>query len=350
MSYNFKIVNFSDPDKLERLEKYLESNGEPGHPSPFKILNEHYTHKKNGVTDWTGFPSSGKTYFVLEYLLGLSERFNLRHGLYLPDLGNYYEVMEKLVKMHTGKDFHNNWNNKITLKELYAARAWIDNYFKIIVRSEVKKDVHPEMFWEFICDYKDEMGGLQTGVIDAWKNISKEGDDKNRDLYLDRVLSYRNELSEQENKHFHTIAHPTKTELDQAKGQGKRRVPNANDIKGGGAWYANGKNIITIDRPEVTLSNVDVYVWKTKPENVGKAGSILENFMLDLRKGRYYERWQGNRMYAWEYEGKILSENLTRNEQIEETKKAVEAMKEAKEFIFKDVFGKEDDEPKNGLF
>jgi hypothetical protein len=332
--YNLKRVNFSDPDKYEKLVTHLKNNGMPGLASPFFCLNKHYTHKKSGITDWSGFAASGKTYFVLDYFLSLSEKYHLRHGLYLPDLGTYYEVMEKLVKMSTGKDFTNKYGNKITERELNNARAWIDHYFVIIIKTDVRKPISPEQFWEYICDYKDETGTLDTCLIDSWKNITQEGSERNRDLYLDRVLSYRNELAESCNKHFHTIAHPTKTELEQGKsGNFKRRVPTMYDLKGGGAWAANGKNIIVIDRPDKTSNVVDVFIQKTKPENVGKEGSIINTLSLDIKRGRYFETLRSQKFFAYEYQGKEHLFDIEIEEKGESTKEGIENMKKAKDNI-----------------
>jgi hypothetical protein len=302
MSHNLKRVNFSDPDKYQKLVRHLDDNGKPGFESPFFCLNKHYTHKLSGITDWSGIPSAGKSYFVLEYLMSLSEKHGLRHGLYLPDLGTYYEIMEKLVKMQTGKDFSNKYGNKITEGELNNARVFIDYHFIILIKDNVRKGLTPEQFWEYVCDYRDNDGGLDTCLIDSWKNITQEGGERNRDLYLDRVLSYRNELAETYNKHFHTIAHPAKTEMEMGGKDKRRRVPTMYDIKGGGAWAANGKNVIIIDRPDRSSCVVDVYINKTKPENVGKEGSIINVINLDLRRGRYFELHDGRRYYSYEWE------------------------------------------------
>jgi hypothetical protein len=304
MSHNLKRVNFSDPDKYDKLVRHLDENGKPGIQSPFYSLNELYSHKDSGITDWSGNPAAGKTYFVLEYLMSLSEKHGMRHGLYLPDLGTYYEIMEKLVKMYTGKDFSNKYGNKITEGELNNARVFIDYHFIILIKDNVRKNLSPEQFWEYICDYRDNDGGLDTCLIDSWKNITQEGSERNRDLYLDRVLSYRNELAETCNKHFHTIAHPAKTEIEVSGTEKKRRVPSMYDIKGGGAWAANGKNVIIIDRPDKKGFSVDVYVNKTKPENVGKEGSIINVISLDIRKGRYYEQHMGKKYYSYDWIGK----------------------------------------------
>lgn len=52
---NLKVENFEDREK--DILKYLEKNGEPGRSMGFKCMDEFYTIKDNGVTDWTGHAS-----------------------------------------------------------------------------------------------------------------------------------------------------------------------------------------------------------------------------------------------------------------------------------------------------
>jgi hypothetical protein len=277
---------------------YLKKGGEPGLKLGFSCLDEYYTHKSNGVTDWTGFPGSGKTFFCLEILFNLSEKYGARHGLFVPDIGSDREIIAKLVKMYNGKDFHDRFNNKITDLELSHALNWIGHHFVIFKKKDFKTGILPVEFWETICGYKDDGGVLNTGLIDSWKNM-KHLYSGREDLYLDEVLSTRNELAEQNNKHFHTIAHAVKTTQDQS---GKRQIPTASDIKGGGSWNANGKNIVSVDFPDKTHNRVDLYICKVKPEDVGRQGSIIDKLFLDKKRGRYYEKIAPFDYYAFEHE------------------------------------------------
>lgn len=298
---SLKVVTQEDIQDKIRLN--LKHGGFPGLPVCFETLNEHYTHKQGGVTDWTGSPASGKTYLLLEVLIGLSEKYGKRHGLFLPDVGSSEDILQKLVKMVTGKDFNDKYQNKITDAELTKSLPWIFHHFVIFEKADFKKGITPINFWDRIVSYKDSGGELDTGVADSWKNFKHDYSGR-EDSYLDEILSIRNEMAEGAQKHFHTIAHAVKTELAEglAKGSGKRRVPTAYDIKGGGSWYANGKNIITVDRPDKKKNLVDIYVQKTKPEDVGSEGAIIGKVRLDVRKGRYYESINNQNYFSYQWE------------------------------------------------
>lgn len=330
MASTLKAITQDDVQK--ELSKSLINDGDPGLTVCFESLNQYYTHKQGGVTDWTGFPASGKTYFCLEVAMGLSERHNKRHGLFVPDIGSEKEVMQKLIKMRTGKDFNDKYHNKISDSDMIKALPWIMHHFVIFKKGDIKGGVTPINFWETICKYKDDGGVLDTGIADSWKNF-KHVYDKREDSYLDEVLSIRNEMAESEQKHFHTIAHAVKTELaDPANSpvKGKRRIPNAWDIKGGASWFANGKNIITVDFPTKTETYVDLYISKVKPEDVGKLGNVLRTIQLDLKRGRYYEKIGDKHCFAYQYEDK----NIGKQEELQMGAVADIPINQSSEFSF----------------
>lgn len=299
-------------DFYNPMMNYLKNDGFPGLPTCFRALNKHYSHKQGGVTDWTGFAASGKTYVCLEVLLSLSERYGKRHGIWLPDLGSDNEIMQKLLKMKTGKDFHDKYNNKITQSEIAKELQWLLNYFVIFKKKDFNKGITPLSFWEKIANYKDDVGKLDTGLADSWKNF-KHVYSGREDLYLDETLSIRNEIAEESQVHLHTIAHavkPADSGRQSKKGPPVRRPPTALEIKGGGAWDANGKTIITIDRPDLSTTDVDIYVNKVKPEDVGIPGDIIGKIKLDPRKGRYFETIGVGQYYAYEWEKLPVQEEI----------------------------------------
>lgn len=293
-------INYDSISK--ELSDYLKKEGEPGLPTGFRCLNEFYSHKQGGVTDWTGFPASGKTFFCLEIAMGLSEEHGKRHGLFVPDIGSDKEVMQKLIKMRTGKDFHDKYQNKISEPDMLKVLPWLMHHFVIFKKTDFKQGITPLNFWEKIVKYKDDAGVLDTGIADSWKNF-KHIYGGREDVYLDEVLSIRNEMAESEKKHFHTIAHAVKTELaeDDTGQKGKRRIPNAWDIKGGASWFANGKSIITVDFPNKEETAVNLYISKVKPEDVGKLGNIRNRLKLDVPRGRYYETIGDANSYAYQF-------------------------------------------------
>lgn len=292
-------ISFVENDEIiKKLIQHHKEDGARGRNVCFRHLNDFYTHKQSGVTDWTGLPASGKTYMALEVLISEAEKYGKRFALYLPDLGSDVDVFEKIFKMKTGLDFNSKNNRKIPVERIQTEIHWIMMHFLFVKKKDIRSGITPSAFWEYICNYQDDMGRLDGGLIDSWKDL-KHVYSGREDQYLDEILSERNELSEMYDVHFHTIAHASKTEKDK---DGKRRVPNASDIKGGGAWDANGKNIITIDFPDKTKTGVNIYINKVKPESVGRSGKIIGKIFLDQVRGRYYEFIDGKARYSFEWE------------------------------------------------
>lgn len=296
-AYNLK---FTDYDKTVRdLNEHRLQDGAKGLMGPFKCLNEYYTHKESGVTDWTGFAGSGKTYMCLEYMISLANKYGSRFALFVPDIGSTVDVYDKLFKMTTGFDFHSKYRNQIPESEITKRITGLMYSFPVFEKRDIKKGVAPQDVWEYTAGFKDNDGSRLSGcLVDSWKNL-KHSYSGREDLYLDEILSYRNELSEAEGIHIHTIAHAAKTDVGK---DGKRRVPGPSDIKGGEAWNANGKNIITVDYPDKSKTYVNIFVNKVKPESVGRVGSVIQTIYLDRKRGRYFEFINGARYYAFEYE------------------------------------------------
>ncbi len=135
----------------------------------------------------------------------------IEYLLYAPDIGSYNEIRRKLFVKYYKRSFRG-YDNSITNAEVIHASAWIDTHFLIATKEDAKKPIMPEELWQFTTDYEDVNGIVHTCFIDSWKNLFHDMSPYGgrEDLYLDYILSYRNELAELKNRHFMTIAHPKK--------------------------------------------------------------------------------------------------------------------------------------------
>jgi hypothetical protein len=305
---NVKIVNYNE--RRDSFIEYHKTGGAGLNYSGFESLVGTFQFAYDGVTDITGHGGSGKTEFALEILFYQSEQFGFRHLLYVPDIGSYKEIRRKLLIKYYRRSFRG-YNNSIQEHEIIAAASWIDHHFLVIEKKDYKKPMTPQMIWEFAAEYRDENGSIQSCFIDSWKNLFHPIKEFGReDQYNDYILSFRNELAESACKHFMTIAHSIKTEREKQtdSDKSKRRLPDADDIKGGG-WLANGKTIITVDRPNKEYEDFDVYFSKVKPDTIGVAKSIIGKFGFNWRRSRAYETIRGQMYYAGEAQKANVSES-----------------------------------------
>ena len=297
---NVKVIDYNQ--KRAEFEAFHKSGGAGLNYAGFECLNGVFQFALDGVTDITGLPHSGKSEFALELLFYQSEAYGLRHLLYAPDIGSYNEIRRKLMVKYFRRSFRG-YENSITQIDLINAATWIDTFFLVATKEDAKKPLTPVDLWNFTTEYEDSNGIVHTCFIDSWKNLFHDYTGR-EDLYLDYVLSYRNELAEHYRRHFMTIIHPKSMEFD--KETKKRRVPDANDLKGGSSWFSNGKVILTVDYPDKQKQTCDLYFTKVKPDTIGRVKVLFEQLEFDYRKSRYRETIEGNICYAGE--GKKMRE------------------------------------------
>ncbi len=274
----------------------------------FNALAKHYNVKEGGVTDWTGYPGSGKTELLLEVLMNTSQWYGHKHLIYMPDAGSVEEVIGKLIHKYSGKQFEEFYydksgqkvtiKNRITEKEIVRYLPEILKTFHIF--NPVKKTgndntrskaVTPKEFWDFAAENKKELG-IFSAVIDSWNYMRHDIGTQRQDQWLEEILSYRNELAERNKIHFHTIIHPKQEKKDK---NGKKITPDMHSLKGGSEWPNNGKTIIVVDRG-FDSGITDVKIDKAKPKVVGVQG--LCSLRFDLNLGKFYENINGTRYYA----------------------------------------------------
>jgi hypothetical protein len=301
MIKGFKILDRNDI--RDSLLSYREKGALRGMYLGFPKFNEHYTMSLPGVTDWTGFPGSGKSEFLLENLLNTSLFYGWRHLLYVPDVGDKNEIYSLLIHKKTGKTFDKRYvnSNYISEQEVEKEMEFMLHHFLVLNKDDLKAKITPYQFWDLAAKMNSETeGGIQTATIDSWKDMKHgigmdnevfQRDDK----YLEDVLSYRNAMAEKHKMHFHIIAHPNKTEKD---ANGKRTPPSPFDLKGGQEWNNSGKVMITCHRVDGTFNEVDIIITKAKPKSVAKLGTC--KFFLNVQKNQYYEDSEQGHIYASE--------------------------------------------------
>lgn len=278
----FKIATASD--LINGLQRYRKTYNEKGVYLGFEDVDKFYSMQLGGVTDWTGFPMSGKTQVLMEFLLNTSEFYGWRHLVYFPDVGNSIEIVADLIHKKTGKSFNPLQPNYITEIEVAQALDWVLYHFKVLTRSDMKAKMTAVEFWDYAVKLKKDEG-LETASIDSWKDLNHPyAEFGGYAQYLEYVLPYRNQIAEDNDLHLHTIIHPKLTEKEK---DGSRKPPVPYDLKGGSEWFNSGKSMITVHRPFFDDNMVQIFFNKIKPRSIGKIGEVELRF--DIQKFRYYK-------------------------------------------------------------
>ncbi len=297
----YKIISLDESSKA--LEEYLEKGAEPGLYVGYECLKDYYSMKLGSCTDWTGSPQSGKSQLMLQLLHYTSAQYGLKHLLLVPDIGEFVEVLDILVHIHTGKTMDKRYRNLITIRELFSANNWLSQHFFILEPSESTNLLTPIEFWEYACSID-----VQTAVIDSWKDMNHQYEKHGGSYakYLSSTLSTRNFLAQKHKKHFHTVIHPKNPRRLK---DGSKASTDVDDMEGGAQWNNSGKSIIGCNRATFDTRIVDIDVLKAKPRVVGKRGqAALE---LDVEKSAYFERGQsdGRAFYAGELKKYLETEH-----------------------------------------
>ena len=290
-------------DELEHqvMQHYIGGGGKTFYCG-FKSLAPFYSIHEGGRTDWTGYPGSGKTELLLECLNNMSEWYNHKHLIHMPDAGSVAEIIGKIMHKMSGKqmkEFYYNQNgekvkieNRLTEDDIKQILPKVMSNFIIFKpKGKASKAVTPREYWTFASENKKDLG-LFSAVIDSWNYMSHDVPSNLRyDQWLESTLSFANDLAESSKLHLHTIIHPkSPTKID-----GKVKMPDMHELKGGSEWANNGKSIIVVHR-DFDSNITDIKINKAKPEVVGIRG--FTNLFYDVKVGRFYEMEQGKPSYA----------------------------------------------------
>jgi hypothetical protein len=286
----FEILTYEKA--LPEIEKYHSKGAEPGVYLGFECLNPYYTMKLGCSTEWTGFPQSGKSQLLMNLLYYTSKEYGWKHLVYAPDIGEYLEIIEILIHIHTGKTMDKKYKaNYISWEEILKVSNWLFEHFLILEpnKDEDEASLSPIDFWKYACKLD-----VQTATIDSWKDMfhdyAKYGG--NYAMYLSAVLSKRNKLMSVYKKHFHTVIHPKQPRRNK---DGQLQHPDTDDMEGGAQWNNSGKSILSTHRATFDTRIVDINILKAKPKIVGQRGICSLEF--DPARGTYFERDEAGRSY-----------------------------------------------------
>ena len=95
----------------ELLTNFREGDSRLFNPG-FRIFSNFYQILPGSCTDWSGYPTSGKTELLLEILFNTAKFYNHKSLLFVPDAGTKAEVLADLVVRYSGKQFDEFYTNR----------------------------------------------------------------------------------------------------------------------------------------------------------------------------------------------------------------------------------------------
>ena len=210
----------------------------------------------------TGIPSSGKSDFVDQMVVGYNRNYNWKTAFASPENAPTYLHAHKLMRktwegMPASADIHGDkWNN--------ISNHINDNYFFIDMERYTLESVLRKGA-ELV-----KRKGIKCLVIDPFnkvRDIDCKTEDVNR--YTMEYLTKIEMFAKKYDVLVFIVAHPTKMYKDK---DGKIEEPTMYNIKGGGEWYDASYHGILVHR-DYEAKTVKAKILKVKFQNLGENGA-----------------------------------------------------------------------------
>jgi len=210
----------------------------------------------------TGIPSSGKSDFVDQMVVGYNKNYNWKTAFASPENAPNYLHAHKLMRKVWGDMPRRDdiggakWNQ--------VAEHVNDNFFfidmeKYTLESVLRKGA------ELV-----KRKGIKCLVIDPFNKVrDKNATSLDVNMYTMEYLTKIETFAKKYDVLVFIVAHPTKMYKDK---DGKIEEPTMYNIKGGGEWYDASYHGLLVHRDYV-LKNTKVKVLKVKFQNLGENGA-----------------------------------------------------------------------------
>ena len=210
----------------------------------------------------TGIPSSGKSDFVDQMVVGYNRNYGWKTAFASPENAPTYLHAHKLMRktwegMPTAADIHGDKWNQI-------ADHCNSNYFHIDMERYTLESVLRKGA-ELV-----KRKGIKCLVIDPFNKV-RDVDCKTEDVnrYTMEYLTKIEVFAKKFDVLVFIVAHPTKMYKDK---DGKMEEPTMYNIKGGGEWYDASYHGILVHR-DYEAKTVKAKVLKVKFQNLGENGA-----------------------------------------------------------------------------
>jgi len=254
---------------------FVENGFKPGYQVGLDNFDQIFsTYTKQFITV-TGVPSSGKSDFVDQMVVGYNQLYGWKTAFASPENHPTY--------LHAHKLMRKVWDGMPTREEI-GGHKW----------REVGEHVNDNFFFidmdKYDLDSVLSKGaelvkrkGIKCLVIDPYnkvRDINAVSDDVNR-YTMDYLMKIETFAKKYDALVF-IVAHPTKMMKDK---NGKMEEPTMYNIKGGGEWYDASYHGLLVHR-NYDEGTTKVKVLKVKFQNLGENGAEA-HFTWDRSSGRF---------------------------------------------------------------
>ena len=262
-------------DIHDEVKEFVTNGFKPGFQVGLKNFDSIFSTYTGQFITVTGIPSSGKSDFVDQMVVGYNNQYGWKTAFASPENQPTY--------LHAHKLMRKTWQDMPSVGDI-GSDKWLevtqrvnDNYFFIdmeryTLESVLKKGA------ELV-----KRKGIKCLVIDPYNKVrdtNAVSDDVNR--YTMDYLAKIETFAKKYDVLVFIVAHPTKM----YKGQdGKIEEPTMYNIKGGGEWYDASYHGLLVHR-DYEAKTTKVKVLKVKFQNLGENGAEA-HFTWEPRSGSF---------------------------------------------------------------
>ena len=244
------------------LKDFVQHGFKPGFQIGLQNFDEIFSTYTGQFITVTGIPSSGKSDFVDQMVVGYNKMYGWKTAFASPE--------NQPIYLHAHKLMRKTWGDMPSPGDI-GGNKW----------KEVSQHVNDNYYFIDMDKYSLESvlrkgaelvkrKGIKCLVIDPYNKIRDNNavsDDVNR--YTMDYLSKIEQFCKRYDVLTFIVAHPTKMMRDQ---NGKIQEPTMYNIKGGGEWYDASYHGLLVHR-DYDAKNTKVKVLKVKFQNLGENGA-----------------------------------------------------------------------------
>ena len=282
------VTTFKDIE--DEVTDFVRNGFKKGYQVGLENFDEIFSTYTGQFITVTGIPSSGKSDFVDQMVVGYNRNYGWKTAFASPENQPTYLHAHKLMRktwegMPTAADIHGDKWNQI-------ADHCNTNYFHIdmeryTLESVLKKGA------ELV-----KRKGIKCLVIDPFNKV-RDVDCKTEDVnrYTMEYLTKIEIFAKKFDVLVFIVAHPTKMYKDK---DGKIEEPTMYNIKGGGEWYDASYHGILVHR-DYEAKTVKAKILKVKFQNLGENGAEA-HFKWEPKSGCFipHEPIANNDPMPWE--------------------------------------------------
>ena len=265
------VTTFKDIE--DEVTDFVRNGFKKGYQVGLNNFDEIFSTYTGQFITVTGIPSSGKSDFVDQMVVGYNNNYGWKTAFASPENAPTYLHAHKLMRktwqgMPSSKDIHGDkWNR--------VANHVNDNYFFIDMERYTLESVLRKGA-ELV-----KRKGIKCLVIDPFNKV-RDVDCKTEDVnrYTMEYLTKIETFAKKYDVLVFVVAHPTKMYKDK---DGKMEEPTMYNIKGGGEWYDASYHGILVHR-NYEEKTVKAKILKVKFQNLGENGAEA-HFTWEPRSG-----------------------------------------------------------------